>query len=180
MCPGSKFPAQPSGRCCIFSRVRSNGLDLLALVVDRLEAAAAGVLVFGGWAEKLLGLSPPRRHDDVDLLLSAPSCASIDRLLAVAADAEEVRAKRFAHKRAFRIQGVTIEITLVEHDRAGPVTRFWGEVPFRWLVPVGQAELASSVVRSFPVVTQENLARYRRLRRATQPWRWRDPAALVG
>lgn len=161
-------------------RVEPNDLDLLALVLDRLNAAGAGTLVFGGWAEELLELSPPRPHGDIDLLLPAPSFASVDRLLTGAANAlDEIRPKRFAHKRAFRIRGVTVEITLVEHDRDDPVTRFWGDVPFRWLTPLGRRKPVSGAVRRFPVVTSRNLARYRRLRRATQPWRWRDPASLV-
>jgi hypothetical protein len=161
--------------------VESNDLDLLALVVDRLEAAGAGGLVFGGWAEELLGLSSPRFHRDIDLLLTAASFAYVDRILAAAADApDEIGAKRFAHKRAFRLKGVTVEITLVEHDCESPVTRFWGDVPFRWRIPLGQAEPALSKVRSFPVVTRENLAHYRRLHRTTQPWRWRNPASRVG
>jgi len=157
-----------------------NDLDLLALVVDRLEAAGAGLLVFGGWANELLRLSPPRPHADIDLLLPAASFARVDPFLAAAANAaEEIRAKRFAHKRAFRLNGVTIEITLVEHDCDGPVTLFWGDIPFRWLVPLGQAEPASSVVRPLPVVTRETLTHYRRFHRVRQPWRWRDPASIV-
>jgi hypothetical protein len=157
-----------------------NDLDLLALVVDRLDAAGAGVLVFGGWAEELLSLASPRPHADIDLLLPAATFAPVDRFLAAAADApEEIRAKRFAHKRAFRLNGVTIEITLVEHDCDGPVTRFWGDIAFRWLVPLGQAEPASSMVRPLPVVTQENLVHYRRFHRVRQPWRWHDPASII-
>jgi hypothetical protein len=156
-----------------------NDLDLLALVVDRLEAAGAGVLVFGGWAEELLRLTPPRPHADIDLLLPAASFAAVDRFLAAAVNApKEIRAKRFAHKRAFRLNGVTIEITLVEHD-GGPVTRFWGDIAFRWLVPLGRAEPASGMVRPLPVVTRENLVHYRRFHRLRQPWRWRDPASIV-
>jgi hypothetical protein len=161
--------------------MESNDLDLLALVIDRLEAAGAGVVVFGGWAEELLGLSSPRLHSDIDLLLNATSFAHVDRFLAAAADApKEIGAKRFAHKRAFQLKGVTAEITLVEHDCEGHVTHFWGDVPFRWLVPLSQAEPALSKGRSFPVVTRENLAHYRRLHRTTQPWRWRDSASRAG
>jgi hypothetical protein len=162
--------------------MRQNDLDLLALVVDHMDAAGAGVLVFGGWAEELLGLSPPWPHRDIDLLLPAVSLAPVDRLLATAATAlEEVRPKRFAHKRAFRIKGTTVEITLVEHDRDGPVTRFWGDVSFRWLVPLGCAEPVPSANagQCFSVATPANLAHYRQRHHATQPWRWRDPASLV-
>lgn len=158
--------------------VGPNGLDLLTSVVDRLGAAGAEVLVFGGWAEELLGLAPPRPHSDIDLLLPAASFAAVDRLLASAAgDLPEIRPKRFAHKRAFGVTGVAVEVTLVEHDGDGPITRFWGDVPFRWLAPLGRAVPRGD--GHLLVVTPANLARYRSLHRATQPWRWRDPASLV-
>ena len=161
-------------------RAAPNDLHLLAAVMDRLEAAGAGVLVFGGWAEELVGLSRPRPHGDIDLLLPASSFESVDRFLAATEAPDEIRPKRFWHKRAFRTRGVLVEITLVEHDGDGPVTRFWGDAPFRWLVPLERREPAAGPVRGFPVVTPENLARHRRLYRTTQPWRWRDPGSRVG
>ncbi len=146
----------------------------------RLEAAGASVLVFGGWAEELLGAAPPRPHSDIDLLLQAASFAVIDRLLAAQAGAlREVTLKRFAHKRAFCVGGVMVEITLVEQDDDGPVTLFWGDVPFRWLIPLACPTALFRAGQRLTLATRENLQHYRSHHRSTQPWRWRDPGSLV-
>jgi hypothetical protein len=155
-----------------------NDLDLVAFAVDRLAAAGAPTLVFGGWAEELTGLVAPRSHADIDLLLPAPSLAAADRLVA-AGGAFEIRGKRFAHKRAFVISGVTVEVTLVQNKDEAPVTHFWGDIPYRWLVPLDEPEPVLTSVRPLAVVSRENLIQYRRSHHTTQPWRWRDPASLV-
>ncbi len=159
-------------------RVADNNLDLLASIVDRLAEAGIEVLVFGGWAEELTGLSPPRPHRDIDLLLPAPSFAAVDRLIA-ADRSSEIRGKRFAHKRALRIGDIAVEITRVDRGAEGPVTLFWGDTPFRWLAPLGEPEPVRTAVGSFAVVSRDNLVRYRALHHTTQPWRWRDPASRL-
>jgi hypothetical protein len=156
-----------------------NDLALLCRVLERLAGAGAPCLVFGGWAEELLGLSPVRRHGDIDLLLPGRSFARVDALLAGPAVPEEILAKRFAHKRAFLTDGIMVEVTLVQPGSDGPVTRFWGDVPFRWLAPLGRRVPVAGAARSLAVATAGNLARYRALHTEMQPWRWRDPAMLV-
>jgi Aminoglycoside-2''-adenylyltransferase len=159
--------------------VAESNLDLLASVVDRLATAGIEVLVFGGWAEELSRLSAPRPHRDIDLLLPAQSLAAVDRFIAGEGRSNEIRGKRFAHKRALLVSNVPVEITLVGHDPEGPVTRFWGDTPFRWLVPLCEPEPVRTAVRAFAVVSRANLARYRELHDTTQPWRWGDPASLL-
>ena len=106
-------------------------------------------------------MAPPRSHRDIDLLLPAPSFAVLDRLLAASAcTLPEIRAKRFAHKRAFCLEGVAIEVTLVKDADGSPVTRFWGDVPFRWLAPLATTELVAPTIRPFAVVSAANLVRY--------------------
>ena len=125
-------------------------------------------------------MAPPRSHRDIDLLLPAPSFAALDRLLAASECAmPEIRAKRFAHKRAFRLESVAVETTLVEDADGSPMTHFWGDVPFRWLAPLATTALVAPTIRPFAVVSAANLVRFRALYATTQPWRWRDPASLV-
>jgi hypothetical protein len=155
-----------------------NTPDVLVGVLDRLQAAGIAALVSGGWAEELRGLVSPRPHGDIDLLYPALSFAAVERFIRTEAGVEEIRGKRFAHKRAFVTAGVAVEVTLVESDGEGPFTRFWGDVLFRWLPPLGGPVPVAQ--RSLPVVSPANLVRYRALHAATEPWRWRDAASRVG
>lgn len=91
----------------------------LALLAD--EGIAAWV--FGGWAEELLGLTEPRVHGDLDLLVAAEDWRTVDRLLE---RLDEIPAKRFEHKRAFMLDGVMVELFLVRRDGEGLFTSFWG------------------------------------------------------
>ena len=155
-------------------------LDLVCRVLDRLAAAGAPCLLAGGWGEELLGLWPAGPHGDIDLLLPAPSFAAVDAMLTGAAPgAAEIAAKRFAHKRAFRHGDVMVEVTLVERGPGGPVTRFWGDVPFRWLTPLACRVGLPERGRAIEVLTAANLAHYRAHHRETRPWRWQDPAMRI-
>jgi hypothetical protein len=156
-----------------------NTPEFLVHVLDRLEKAGLAPLVFGGWAEALLGLSAPRPHGDVDLLLPATSFTGLESALSARPEWREVRGKRFAHKRAFENEGVLVELTLVQDAAAGPVTFFWGDVPFHWLAPLAEATPVMIDGRTCAVASAANLVRYRQLHRATQPWRWRDPISAV-
>jgi hypothetical protein len=157
-----------------------NDLPLLLRVLAMLRAAGLAPLVSGGWAEELLRLVEPRVHRDIDLLLSANSFAGLDRLLAEGSGAfAEIRAKRFAHKRAFLFEGVMVELTLVESGQDGPVTLFWGDVVFRWLTPLAAAEPLTVGGVSVVVVSVANLMHYRQMHHTTEPWRWKDAGVLV-
>jgi hypothetical protein len=90
----------------------------LALLAD--EGISAWI--FGGWAEELLGLTDPRLHVDLDLLVAADDWRAVDRLLE---RLDEISAKRFEHKRAFVLDGVIVELFLVRRDREGLFTTFW-------------------------------------------------------
>jgi hypothetical protein len=152
----------------------ANDCPLLGGVMALLASAGAPCLLFGGWAEDLLGLSPSRAHRDIDLLLPAASFATVDRLTAQrSTEIAEVRAKRFAHKRAFLYRGFLVEIILVEQDGQGPVTRFWGDRELRWLTPL------SALIQPWAFVSPANLDHYRRLHGSLEPWRWRDPRSIV-
>ena len=96
-----------------------NDLAFVRATVNRLDAAGVRCLLFGGWAEDLLGLAAPRAHKDLDLLYAAPSFARVDALLAADAELAEITAKRFAHMRAFETGGVMVELFLVQWDPDG-------------------------------------------------------------
>lgn len=110
---------------------RQNDLAFLLDLLARLHRADVPCLVFGGWAEELLGIGPPRPHADVDLLVPAADFTAVERFIAQAA-ASEVRGKRFAHKRAFLLDDVLVELVLVEAGERGMVTRFWGDRELWW------------------------------------------------
>jgi hypothetical protein len=101
-----------------------NDLALVERVIGLLASRGVPAWVFGGWAEELLGLAPARSHGDVDLLVAADDWTAVDALLT---ELDEIEAKRFAHKRAFVIDGVMVELFLVRRDEDSLFTTFWGE-----------------------------------------------------
>ena len=88
--------------------------------------------LFGGWAEELSGLCPPRAHRDIDLLYPAQGFDRLDEFLRAQNEAREVTTKRFSHKRAFEWSGVLVEVFLVRPEADALVTDFFGEVQFVW------------------------------------------------
>jgi hypothetical protein len=100
-----------------------NDLRFVERVLSLLAVEGIAAWVFGGWAEELLGLAEPRPHNDLDLLVAADDWRAVDRLLL---RLDEIRAKRFEHKRAFVLAGVMVELFLVRRDTEGLFTTFWG------------------------------------------------------
>jgi predicted nucleotidyltransferase len=126
-----------------------NDLDFVYDVVQMLGARGVKVWVFGGWAEQLVGLVPPRRHADVDLLYPAESFDELDAL-----ELPWLSGTRVPHKRAFAHDGVMVELFLVKRDDLG----FYTELPggtLRWPRDV------LSGVHGLRVVGPDALARYR-------------------
>jgi hypothetical protein len=108
----------------------SSRLDNLAEILELLERAGSSCLVFGGWAEELLELRAPGNHSDIDLVHLNDSFAAIDDALCTRQLPEEIRAKRFPHKRAFIWRGLCCEMLLIQDWRVRPVSWFWGDAPF--------------------------------------------------
>ena len=152
--------------------------DMVISVLARLEQNGISCLLFGGWAAEALGLVPPRTHRDIDLLLPAGSFSALDGLLAVpSVGFAEIPLKRFAHKRAFIVEGAMVEIILVQETGHGAVTSFWGDVPFAWKLPlVEECHLNGQKVRA---ASRDNLHHFRKHHALTQPHRWKDPASLI-
>jgi hypothetical protein len=150
-----------------------NRLADLAEVLTLLEAAAAPCLVFGGRAEELLELRAPGPHRDIDLIHLNDSLVTIDMGFKRRRLPEEIRAKRFPHKRAFAWRGLCCEILLIRDWRVRPVSWFWGDVPLFWQAPIAHSLAVSRAGRHFKVVSAANLRLYRARHRDLQPWRWR-------
>ena len=102
-------------------------IDLLHRTLDLLACKDVHCWVFGGWAEELHGLGAARAHQDVDLLCVADDFTAVDLLLRDHPQLHEIHDKRFAHKRAFELDDVCVELFLVQHDDNGYFTTFWGQ-----------------------------------------------------
>jgi hypothetical protein len=130
-----------------------NNLRLVRRVVALLGGGGVDVWVFGGWAEELLGLSPPRSHRDLDLLHPANDFGRVDELM-TELDLDEVVGKRFPHKRAFVFEGVLVEIFLVAGEGDRRFSEFWGR---RWEWP---ADVLSGD-GALPVAGSDSVAAFR-------------------
>jgi hypothetical protein len=121
-------------------------------VVDQLVGAGFDVAVFGGWAEELLGLSAPRAHQDIDLLVVDPDPAHLDSFIS---GRVEVVAKRLSHKRAYIAFGVLVELFIARCNDGLWTTEFWDRTEHRW------PELTWEHRSGLPVVPATALASYR-------------------
>ena len=149
----------------------------VGIILNKLAAHKIHCLLFGGWAEEALGLTAPRQHKDIDLLLPAATFDSLDRMLrAPGTDLNEIVLKRFAHKRAFLFEGIMVEIILVQRTAQRAWTLFWGDLAFEWTLPLEEPCRLGGF--HLLAVSREYLKRYRDHHRLTQ--QWKDPASLVG
>jgi tRNA nucleotidyltransferase/poly(A) polymerase len=86
-----------------------------------VEEAGFRAALVGGWSRELLGREAPRHHSDIDLVVTDADVTLLDAWLSTR---DEIKAKRFAHKRAFRLEGVMVELHLVRRvEDAGLVVR---------------------------------------------------------
>ncbi len=103
-----------------------NTLAFVCSVMQRFAEAQIVTWLFGGWAEELWQLSPPRPHRDIDLLYPAQNFQQLDRWLSTSSgDLFPIEAKRFSHKRALLYQQIMIEIVLLEPQTGAYVTNFF-------------------------------------------------------
>ena len=111
----------------------TNNLDFLINVWSLLKERGINTWVFGGWAEEILKVASPRCHRDIDLLYPSSDFNLLDRVLAAYQDMDEIMEKRFSHKRAFVLDGVMVEVILVERHSDGFETSFFnGAAVYRW------------------------------------------------
>jgi Aminoglycoside-2''-adenylyltransferase len=129
-----------------------NDLALVMKVVDVLEAARLRVWLFGGWAEELRGLRAPCEHVDVDFLYPGRDFSRVDRFLGGTDDSRP-------HKRSFEVEGVPVELLLVQKDERGWFTE----------LPAGRHPWPADVFANagrLPVASVTALESYRHSRRA--------------
>jgi len=132
--PWERCEAKPTGR---IRDVRDNAgpvNDLAGLrrIVSGLAADGILTWVFGGWAEELRRLAPPRQHRDIDLLYPGSDFRPVDRLIEHRR-LQAIPAKRFAHKRALVMNDVMVELFLVRTDEDGAsYTMFWERLRYDW------------------------------------------------
>jgi hypothetical protein len=95
-----------------------NDLAFVARAIELLASQGIDAWVSGGWGEELRGLIRPREHADVDVLHPAEDWDEVDALRL-----DWIDAKRFPWKRAFELEGIMVEIFLVQRDERGWYTQ---------------------------------------------------------
>jgi hypothetical protein len=133
--PVPAFPLLPETQFFIYwtrtllfsgaSRSMSNTLEFVLDTLNTLNNAGIQAWVFGGWAEELWQMIPPRPHHDLDLLFRGSDFQPVDSLLAANPVLFELHVKHFSHKRAFRNQDVLVELIRVEQTRNQFTTTFF-------------------------------------------------------
>jgi hypothetical protein len=151
----------------------------VAAVIALLARHGLDCAVAGGWAEELLGLRDPSPHSDIDLVYLSEDFRAVDAAIgSLDGMVSEVLQKRFKHKRAFLFEGTLCELVLIRSAPTAPVTFFWGDVPFRWELPLLHGTKLEVRETQIAILSEPNLRKYRNERASTEPYRWRDPASL--
>ena len=129
-----------------------NDLGFVMRVVDLLDDARLRVWLFGGWAEELRGLRAPCEHTDVDFLYPGRDFSRVDRFVGATDDTRP-------HKRTFEVEGIQVELLLVQKDERGWFTE----------LPSGRHSWPADVFANagrLPVASVAALESYRHSRRA--------------
>ena len=100
-----------------------NDLDFVLRAVDLLWSHKVRTWIFGGWGEELRGLAPQREHVDLDLLYPARDWSRVDALDADLINIAWMNAKHLPWKRAFRLDGVMVELFRADRDELGWFTQ---------------------------------------------------------
>jgi hypothetical protein len=105
-------------------------------------------------------------------LYPAEELTLVDRLIRQR-PLQEIEPKRLAHKRAFDLDGVMVELFLLHRDDRGLFTVFWGSTRHDW-----PADVLSSVA-ALPVASEAALVRARALDGRTTPATTSEDEAAV-
>ena len=119
-----------------------NDLAFVERAVGLLDAHNIETWIFGGWGEELRGLIRPREHVDLDVLYPAADWSAVDEL-----PFDWIEGKRFPWKRAFILEGTTVELFLVQRDDHGWYTalkRRRHDWPENVLATNGELRIAST------------------------------------
>ena len=95
-----------------------NDLDFVLRAADLLWSHRVRTWIFGGWGEELRGLAPQREHVDLDLLYPARDWSRVDAL-----DLPWIDAKYLPWKRAFKLDGIMVELFRADRDGLGWFTQ---------------------------------------------------------
>jgi transposase len=95
-----------------------NDLAFVERAQSLLRSKGVETWVFGGWGEELRGLIRPRPHVDLDVLYAGESWDEVDALYL-----DWNPAKRYEWKRAFILEGIQVELFLVQRDEHGWYTK---------------------------------------------------------
>lgn len=137
--------------------VTVNNKEFLLKVHKKLYDSGINTFIFGGWAEELLGIIKPRDHKDIDLLYLADDFELVDQFIKKN-NLLEVLQKRFTHKRAFEVDGILVEIFLVNKSGQEYTTDFFGNYKFVWPTDTFSKNLNEDVL----MVSPDALAEYRK------------------
>lgn len=133
-----------------------NKRDFLKEVVTLLEDNNIKTWIFGGWAEELSGISEAKEHKDIDLLYPGKNFNVVDAFISKNKQIEEIKEKRFYHKRAFLYKGIMAELFLVMGKKGHLYTNFWGTI-YNW-----PRDLLDSSIDNFRVASKSALIDYRK------------------
>jgi len=109
----------------------TNNLTLLYKITTLLTINNIHTWIFGGWAEEIQEIIPPRIHKDIDLLYPASDFNTLDIFLKKVGF-EEIKGKHFFHKRAFLYQGIMVEIFLIQNENSQYFTNFFNKKKLFW------------------------------------------------
>lgn len=132
-----------------------NDREFLLNIYKRFDGFDVQTFIFGGWAEELLGIIKPREHKDIDLLYLADDFRFVDEFIHKN-NLQEIIEKRFAHKRAFKIEGIMVEVFLVSKVRGKYVTSFFNKYSFEW-----PGDTFSNLNNSIRIASPAALTKYR-------------------
>jgi hypothetical protein len=138
-------------------------LSLVLRVADLLEGARLRTWLFGGWAEELAGLAAPYQHAGIDFLYPGKDFERVDRFLARGL-ADEWPGRRRPCRRGFEVEGVLVELLLVQRDERGWFTD----------LPEGRHDWPADVFSlggRLPVASEAALTGYRAARAQRRPRR---------
>ncbi len=144
-------PEEPRYRPANTPEAPTHDAAFVARAIETLRDQGLDVWLFGGWAEEMLGLAEPWPHGDIDLLYLGQDFGGVDELV----DRQAwVVVKRLPHKRAFELDGVTVDVFLVRSDEQGYYSEFF-ELRHSWPDDVfasstGLAIASTTSVRDFP------------------------------
>jgi len=140
-------------------------LELVRSVIAELQQSSYAALLIGGWAEELHGMTQPRPHNDIDVVVLDPP---LDVLDAFVAKRHEVVEKHLSQKRAYLADDVLVELFIATRQGTRFETIWWGHLHWNW-----PPDMEPVVIAGLPVASQAVLRGFRQSYAeiiAARPW----------